>query len=107
MRLKHKSTGVELEVFLPRVYLEVYGGQPFYKTKDGSFIAHGDYDWELVKEEEWEDVTHLLEVQDKSIDYSVGYMEGTNVVDTIRGYRLRKHRTKTDQSFLTLERKKA
>lgn len=57
MKIKHKKLGVELEIKLPRAYLDMCGGHPFYKTEGGSFISHSDYDWELVKEEEWEDVT--------------------------------------------------
>jgi len=61
--------------------------------------------------EEWEDMTYLIEVQDKSHDRSIGYINGVNVVETSSWYRLRKLDLTYDSCAyshaIVVERKKA
>lgn len=59
MKVRHKELMVELEVRREKVTLLHVGGN-FYETVGGSFIAHHDPAWELVRG--WEDITGLCEV---------------------------------------------
>lgn len=52
MKVRHKASGTELELAEPQPFLPQW-----WKTVGGSCIAYNDPAWELVKEEEWEDVT--------------------------------------------------
>lgn len=51
MKVRHKATGVELEVREPLTPTR------YYDTTGGSLIHRDDPEWELVPEEEWEDCT--------------------------------------------------
>jgi hypothetical protein len=48
MKIRHKQTGLELQV---------KKGDRFYETAGGSFLHIEDSEWEPVIEQEWEDVT--------------------------------------------------
>jgi hypothetical protein len=52
MKVKHKQSGVELTVNDEAATSDLY-----WKTEGGSYIHKQDQEWELVKAEEWEDVT--------------------------------------------------
>jgi len=56
MKVRHKATGIEIEVRKPIKEVS------FYSTLGGSMIHVDDPQWELVKEEEWDDVTAHIEV---------------------------------------------
>jgi len=56
MKLRHKATGIELEV------KKLLQSQPYYITAGGSMIHVDDPAFELVPEEVWEDVTEHCEV---------------------------------------------
>lgn len=58
MKVRHKKTGVELEVRNSRA-VDPAG---FYITKGESWINKKDPDWELALEEEWENVTHEYKI---------------------------------------------
>jgi hypothetical protein len=52
MKIKHKQSGVQLTVKEEQAPFKAY-----WTTDGGSYIHKDDPEWELVKEEEWEDVT--------------------------------------------------
>jgi hypothetical protein len=52
MKIKHKQSGAELTVKEEQAPFKAY-----WTTDGGSYIHKDDPEWELVKEEEWEDVT--------------------------------------------------
>lgn len=56
MKVRHKATGIELEVRKPIKEVS------FYSTPGGSMIHVDDPQWELVKEEEWEDISDKCDV---------------------------------------------
>ena len=58
MKVRHKKTGVELEVRNSRA-VDPAG---FYITKGESWINKKDPDWQLVPEDVWEDCTGSLEL---------------------------------------------
>lgn len=56
MKVRHKATGIELEVRKP------FTSTLYYYTTGGSLIHRGDPDWQLVPEEEWKDITKECEL---------------------------------------------
>ncbi|MDR4470428.1 MAG: hypothetical protein MRJ68_19380 [Nitrospira sp.] len=88
MKVRHKKTGVELEI-CPSNEAFARRGDVYRRTTGGSFINTSDPDWQLVPEEEWEDVTGNLEVTD-----GIGASEPQEKVWAIQclaqKYRLRK-----------------
>ena len=90
MKIRHKKLGVELEVDLPRVFIDKNVDEDaYYKTKGGSYISHADIEWEVVREK-WDDVTDKIELQDKIGESCIGHIDGRNVVGTWSTFRLRK-----------------
>lgn len=92
MKIKHKKLGVELEVEMPRMFATFGRHQnegPYYKTVGGSFIAHGDTEWEVVQEK-WEDVTSEINEDYHHDDYLALWHEKATQSAKRPHYRLRK-----------------
>ena len=67
MKARHKASGVELEV------ARKYPNAEYYATRGGSTINAFDPEWELVPEEEWEDVSRDIVLQKKGDGTVRGY----------------------------------
>jgi hypothetical protein len=94
MKVKHKQSGVELAVKEEQAPFKAY-----WTTDGGSYIHKQDPEWELVKEEEWKDVTDECEAGRYSSTETATVANYIWVVDNsnkqlnalfVDGYRLRK-----------------